>query len=526
MSKKYIMAIDIGTTGTKSIVFDMQGNVIGSGAFDTPTYFPAPGRVEQNADEVVTLLYDAARVALADSKVDADDIAGISFSHMCCTFVPVDQDGNYLRNIILWNDFRGAEMFPYMKEKLASVGISELDDYNFTGYPFGPLATTPKFLWIKKNEPEIYEKTYKFIGMQALMIRAFTDNITEYFDDQPGLGYTKIANCDTFELDPMRAKLYDIDLSKYPGRKEPGELAGYVSERVAELTGLKKGTPIYVGAGDQRCAAIGAGVAEDGMISGVLGTAGVIHAYSSYPVRHKKGTISILGHAGTRHWQIEGSSNSGASSLRWFRDMFCQLESAYGVLSSESVYHLIDQLAVKSPVGSNGIIYAPWLGGCDCPRFDENGRAVFLGLSFSHTKADITRSVLEGVCYEMKTMIDEADEALGKKTEVLRSVGGGARSRLWNQIQADVYNKKIETLKCEESTALGAGMCAAVGAGVYRDIHDAIAHMVHVDYSLDPIPENVDRYQELFRIYQSAYEALSDKVFPAIKKYQDKFFTA
>lgn len=522
---KYIMSIDIGTTGTKSIVFDYDGNIIGSGAFDTPTYFPAPGRVEQNAEEVIALLYEAAKAAIVDSKVDPADIEGISFSHMCCTFVPVDKEGNFLRNIILWNDFRGAEMFPFMKERLASIGIDEKEDYDFTGYPFGPLATTPKFLWVKKHEPELYEKTYKFIGMQALMIRAFTDNTTDYYDDQPGIIYTKISNCDTFELDPKRAELYGIDLDKYPGRKEPGEFAGVISDRVAELTGLKAGTPVYVGAGDQRCAAVGAGVAKDGMISGVLGTAGVIHAYTSKRARHKDASISILGHAGTRHWQIEGSSNSGASSLRWYRDMFCQLEAAYGELSSDSVYKIIDQLAAKAPVGSNGVIYAPWLGGCDCPRFDENGRATFLGLSFSHTKADITRAILEGVCFEMRSMIDEADETLGKKTEVLRSVGGGARSKLWNQIQADVYNKRIETLKCEESTALGAAMCAAIGTGKYADIHEAIDNMVHVDYALDPIPENVAKYEILYGIFNDAYNALSKSVFPSIKKYQDEYFT-
>ncbi len=177
---KYFIAIDIGTTGTKAVVFDTKGGVVGSGTFNTPTYFPAPGRVEQDPVEVVELLYNATKAAVADAKVDPADIIGVSFTHMCCTFVPVDKEGNFLHRIILWNDFRGAEMFPFMRERLATKNISDLEDYNFTGYPFGPLATTPKFLWIKKNMPEVYNKTYKFIGMQALMIRTFTDNITDF----------------------------------------------------------------------------------------------------------------------------------------------------------------------------------------------------------------------------------------------------------------------------------------------------------------------------------------------------------
>ncbi len=522
----YVMAIDIGTTGTKAIVFDTKGGIVGIGTFDTPTYFPAPGRVEQNPTEVVSLLYTATKAALDDSGVDPADIVGISFSHMCCSFLCVDREGNYLTNMILWNDFRGEEMFPYMREKLRSIGVSDEEDYNYTGYPFGPLATTPKFLWIKKNMPEIYEKTYKFVGLEALMISSFTGNTDEYWDDEPGVIYTKIANGNTFELDPERAKLYGVDINKYAGRKEPGAFAGTVTARVAELTGLKEGTPVYVGAGDQRCAAVGAGVAEDGMISGVLGTAGVIHAYSSKPVRHPGASISIMGHAGTRHWQVEGSSNSGASSWRWFRDLFCAEEMAVAKNMGKSVYGYMTDLAAKSPVGSNGVIYCPWLGGCDCPRFDGNGRATFTGLSFSHTKADVARSVLEGVCYEMRSMIDEADATLGFKTEVLRSVGGGAKSKLWNQIQADVYNKSIETLCCEESTALGAAMFAAIGAGIYKDIHEAIANMVQVDYRLDPIPENVETYNTLYDIYCNVYTDLAKRVFPAIREYQDKNFKA
>jgi xylulokinase len=521
---QYFVAIDLGTTGTKAVVFDAKGNIVGSGTFNTPTYFPAPGRVEQDPQEVVALLYSSVKAAVADSGVDPKDIAGIAFSHMCCTFVPVDKDGKFLNRIILWNDFRGAEMFPYMRERLATKGISDLEDYNYTGYPFGPLATTPKFLWIKKNLPDVYEKTYKFVGMEALMISSFTGNIKEYYDDRPGIIYTKISNGSTFKLDPDRAKLYDIDINKYADRKDPGEFVGKVTAKVAALSGLAEGTPVYVGVGDQRCAAVGAGVAKDGMISGVLGTAGVIHAYSSKPVRHAEGKISIMGHAGTGHWQVEGSSSSGASSLRWYRDLFSQTELMYSNLMSEDIYDILSRLAEKSPVGSNGIIYTPWLAGCDCPRFDENGRATFTGLSFSHNKSDICRSIMEGVCYEMRSMIDDADKTLGSKTQILRSVGGGARSRLWNQIQADVYNKSIETVRCEEATALGAAMFAAIGAGVYKDVHEAIDNMVQVKYRLDPIQENVAVYEELYKIYCELYEDLSKRVFPDLKKFQDKHF--
>lgn len=520
MSNKYLVGVDLGTTGTKSVVFDLEGNVVGVGYLDTPTYYPRPGWVAQDAQAVVDLMFESTKKAIADSGVRPEDIAGVGFTHMCTTFVPVDKDGNFLHTILLWNDLRGGEMFEFVRDRWASVGITEQDDYEFTGYPLNGLSTLPKVLWFQKHYPDLYEKTYKFVGMQALMTKAYTGEV--YLDDKPGMPYSKLANASKFEFDPERAKLYGVDLDKYCDRADPGDQAGVVSKEAAAKTGLLEGTPVFVGAGDQRCAAVGAGVAKDGMMSMCFGTAGVLHAYTSEWKFHPEGKITILGHAGTGHWQVEGNSSSGASSLGWYADNFAQLEKGFAAMNGESVFPYLTNAASKSPVGARGLIYTAWLAGQDCPNFDVNASATLTGMTFSHTKNDITRAVMEGVCFETMTMIEVADQTLGHKPEVIRAIGGGSKSPFWNQMQADVYNRRIETLESTESTALAAAMFAAIGAGFYKDVHEGIENMVRVKDGYDPNPDNVPVYGELFELYKELYADMSKRVFPKLKKFQDQ----
>jgi len=341
-----------------------------------------------------------------------------------------------------------------------------------------------------------------------------------YYDDKPGIAYSKLANATTFEFEPKLAAMYDLDLSLYAERKDCGTFAGRVTKEVAEKTGLAEGTPVFVGAGDQRCACLGAGVTRDGMMSLCLGTAGVVHAYSSRPVRHKGGKIQILGHCCPGKWQIEANSSSAASSLEWFKEQFCQLEGAYAKMMGTSVFDALTKQAMRSPVGSRGLIYTAWMAGADCPRFNYDARATFTGLTFSHTKDDMIRAILEGVCYEIYSMILGIEETIERKVQLIRATGGGAKSDFWNQIQADVYNKTIETIVCQEATSLGAAMCAAVGLGEYKDLYEAAEAMVKVDKRFEPIPENVAIYGELFELYNDLFDSLTPKFFPGLNRFQ------
>jgi xylulokinase len=520
VGKKYLAGIDCGTMGVRCVILDLQGSEVSSAYYETPTQYPKPGWVEQKAEDVIELAYQSTRDAIGKSGIKPEDIACVSFTNMRSTFVPIDKDGNFLHPIFVWQDLRGAEMFPWMRERLAANGMTELDLYKITGFPIGAVWPSSKVYWYKKHFPELYEKTYKMITPQALLIKAF--GADGYYDDNTDAGWWQICNADTFEYVPKLAKIFEVDIEKYPQNYKPTTKVGEVPAHIAEKTGLKTGTPLIMGSGDQQCGAVGVGNTQEGLASVCLGTAGLCIGYSKVPVRHPHAACHILGHAGTGDWQMEGHASAAASSFRWFRNTFAHIEKAAANMIGIDTYDLLTQQAAQSPPGAKGAIYLPWLAGAACPNYDANARASFVGMTFAHSKGDMIRAAMEGICYEMREMLEALKDANFKPFKLLRVTGGAARSSVWNQIQADIYGSPVETVKVSEATALGAAMLGAVGVGIYKDIHEASANMVHVDKRWEPIEQNVRVYNDTFGIYKNTYRALKEKVFPAIADYQNK----
>ncbi len=519
MKAKYIVGVDAGTMGARTVVFDLQGKEMGSAYYETPTRYPKPGWVEQSAEDVIQLAHKSTRDAIKKSGVDPKDIAAISFTNMRSTFVPVDKNGNFLSHIFIWQDLRGTEMLPWMRERLAAHNMTEMDLYKITGFPIGAVWPSSKVYWFKKHYPDLYEKTYKFITPQAMLIKAYGAD-TDYYDDDDDAGWWQIVNADTIEYVPKLAKIFEVDVEKYPKNYRPGTRVGEVSPEVADRTGLAIGTPIIIGSGDQQCGAIGVGNAKEGLASICLGTAGLCIGYSSKPIRHPEMKNHILGHPGTDHWQMEGHASAAASSFRWLRNTLGQLEKTAAEMTEIDVYELLTKQAEKSPPGAKGMVFLPWLAGAACPYYDSYARATFVGMTFNHTKGDLIRAAMEGITFEMRDMLEALKEGGLPNFNYYRVTGGAARSSLWNQIQADIYGGSVETVKVSEATALGAAMLATLGVGIYKDIHEAIENMVHVDNRWEPIPENVKVYNEMFGIFRDTYQALKDKVFPAISKHQ------
>jgi xylulokinase len=316
------------------------------------------------------------------------------------------------------------------------------------------------------------------------------------------------------------AEIFGVSVDKYPNNYKPATKICEVTPEVAAATGLLVGTPVIMGSGDQQCGAIGLGNAMEGMASVCLGTAGLCVAYSSKPIRHPSGANHILGHPGTGHWVMEGHASAAASSFRWLRDAIGHLEKATAEVIDDDVYDIFTQAARKSPPGAKGTIFLPWLAGAACPYYDAYARAAFVGMTFSHTKGDLVRAAMEGIAFEMRDMLEALKLGGLPDFKYYRVTGGAARSALWNQIQADIYNGPVETVECPEATALGAAMLGAVGVGIYPDIYKAIENMVHVTDRWEPIPENAETYDEVFGIFRNTYQALKTDVFPAISKFQ------
>ncbi|PNH78929.1 FGGY-family carbohydrate kinase [Arthrobacter sp. AFG20] len=516
-AQKYVIGIDVGTTGCRTVIFDLKGNEIGTGYRENPLRYPQPGWVECSPQALIDNCLESTQEAIHKSGIDAREIASVSFTMMRSSFVMRDAEGGFVRDIIMWQDLRNAEMLPWMEEQLAEHDMTPDDLYDITGFPLGQVWPSSKIYWVKKHYPEQYERTAVIHSIHALVMNAY--GAEGYIDNTDDAGWWQIVNADTFEYDAKLAKIFGVDVEKYSTSVPSGSHVGKVSKEVAEKTGLAEGTPLVVGSGDQQCAAIGLGNISEGMASIVLGTAGVIVAQSSKPVRDPNRKAHVIGSA-LHKWEIEGHASAAASSFKWIRQTFGQMEMSAQELTGIDGYDLLTRQAAKSPAGSKGLIFVPWLAGAACPHYDSDARGAFVGMTFGHSKCDIVRAAMEGVCYEMRAMI----EALGKvglpPFEVFRVSGGAARSPLWNQMSADIYGKPVEIVRAPEATALGAAMIGAVGVGLFQNVEEAVGEMVHVTERWEPIEENVRIYNEMYAIFDETYRCLAQNVYPALAKAQ------
>ncbi len=519
---KYVIGMDAGTMGVRCVIFDLEGREISSAYFETPTVYPKPGWVEQSAYDVVDLAYKSVAKAIEKKNVDSEEICAISFTNQRTTWVPIDKDGNYIDNMFLWQDQRGAEIIPWAREQLAKRGMTEADLYKRCGHPLGSVQCGTKAFWFRLNKPDLYEKTYKMVTPHALMAKAFGSD--DWYEEESDANWWLVTNGDTFQVDPDLCEIFGMDPDKYPIFLKPGTPIGGVSKECAEKTGLKEGTPLYVGSGDQQCGALGVGNSgEDGLGSVCLGTAGLCIGYSDKPIRDPNGACHVLGHP-AGGYTMEGHASAAASSFRWLRNTISQYEMTAAEVSGIDVYDIMTATASQAPIGAKGTIFLPWLAGAACPHYDDNARGGFIGMTLGSTKSELTRAAMEGICFEMREMLEALKAAGFSEFKTLRVTGGAARSDLWNQIQADIYGCAVETVEAPEATALGAAMIAAVGAGIYKDAKEASEKMVHVQKRYEPKPENVAQYNDVYKLFQACYNGLAKEAFPAIYQYQNKYY--
>ncbi len=507
---KYVIGIDAGTMGVRCVIFDLKGNEVSSAYFETPTVYPKPGWVEQRAEDVIDLAYKSVAKAISKNNVDASEIISISFTNQRTTWAPIDKDGNFLHNMFIWQDQRGAEIFPWAREQLAKAGMTEMDLYNRCGHPLGSVQCGSKAFWFMLKEPELYAKTWKMVTPHAMLAKAFgADN---WYDEDSDANWWLVTKCDTFEVDPELCAIFGMDPDKYPIFMPAGTPIGAVTQEVADKTGLKVGTPLFVGAGDQQCGAAGVGNS---------GTAGLCIGYSDTPVRDPYGKCHVLGHP-AGGYTMEGHASAAASSFRWLRNAISQYEMTTADISNIDVYDIMSATAAKAPIGSKGTVFLPWLAGAACPHYNDHARGSFIGMTLGTTKAELLRAAMEGICFEMREMLDALKAAGFNEFKTLRVTGGAARSDLWNQIQANIYKCTVETADAPEATALGAAMIGAVGAGVFKDLREASDNMVHVKDRYEPDEASMKLYDEVYAMFRDCYEGLAKSGFDTIYDFQNK----
>ena len=501
MASTYLAGIDIGTSGAKAIVFDLEGNPLATAYNEYGMIYPRPTWVEQDADLVVERTMLSMREAVSRSAVDPARIASVSLSAQRCCAIFLDDKERQIRPMISWQDNRPVD-------EVAEIArlVPEAEYYRRTGFPNSTTWLLSKLMWIRKNEPETWKKTARVVQMHDFFLRAL--GVDEYFVDNNDAGFFGFFDSTACAWDRDMLRTFDIPESILPLPRESASPAGLVSAAGAGRSGLAMGTKIAIGAGDQCAGSLGAGVVKRGTLSISMGTAGAVTALLETPYRDPNGRMMVTNHSRRGNWLLEGYQAAAASVFRWFKDELSGAEAAQAAASGANAYDLICDRAKDVEPGSKGLVFLPYFAGAATPRYDSDARGVLAGLTFAHDRACIARAVMEGITMDMRDMM-EAIRAAGAVVDTVRLLGGPTKSELWNRIQADAYGTTVQTLKIGDATVLGAAIMGGVGAGVFGSLAEGAEAMVRVDRTYEPDPSNATLYDELYKAWTATYEGLS-----------------
>lgn len=495
----YLLGIDIGTSATKTVLFDHSGKPAASASAEYPLYQPKNGWAEQEPADWWDAV--AQTVKKITAVADAREIDGIGLSGQMHGLVLLDKEDKILRRCLIWCDQRTGAQAQALTSLLGEKQLIEI-----TANPALTGFTAAKILWVKENEPEIWAKVAKIMLPKDYIRYLLTGEFATEVSDAGGM---QLLDVPKREWSETMLKALGIDEKKLPKVFESIEISGTVCKKAAALTGLAEGTPVAGGGGDQAAGAIGSGIVKSGAASCAIGSSGVVFAVADKPLIDPKGRIHTLCHAIPETWHVMGVAQASGLSLKWLRDNFFADVRSTADLMRVDPYYLMDQMAEKVPAGADGLVYLPYLMGERTPHRDPDCRGVFFGLSAAHGRAEMIRAVLEGVAFSLCDALSIIRE-LGVKVDFVRVAGGGAKSALWKQIIADCFGCELRTLATDEGPALGAALLAGVGSGVYRSVPEACAAAVHDRASIAPNPENTSAYNSFYGLYQRLYRSLEE----------------
>jgi xylulokinase len=485
----YYLGIDSSTTATKALLIDANGAVAGVAASEYGYETPQPLWTEQHPDFWWTGTIESVRSVLLQTGVGGDDVAAIGLTGQMHGLVILDENGKVLRPAILWNDQRTATQCDQIRASLGKEALIQITGNDaLTGF------TAPKILWVRQKEPEVYARIAKILLPKDYMRYKLTG---EYAMDKAGGAGTILFDLRRRTWSEEVLGALEIDPDWLPPTFEGTEITGMLTAAAAAATGLKAGTPVVGGGGDQAAAAVGTGAVEEGILSLSLGTSGVVFAATSKPAIEPNGRLHAFCHALPDTWHLMGVMLSAAGSLRWHRDTFTPGED-FGAL--------VDRASGIS-AGSDGLLFLPYLTGERTPHPDPLARGAFVGLTVRHGLPQMTRAVLEGVSFGLRDIFEMIRAAGVSEIRQVRLTGGGARSKLWRQILADVLEVELITLKSSEGAAYGAALLAATGAGAFPDVPSACRTVIKPSESVIP-GVDAEHYNELYSLYRDLYPAL------------------
>jgi len=489
----YLLGLDIGTSGVKALLISVEGKIIFSKTVSYPLKTPHSGWAEQSPYDWWEATVKVIKETVSNHPIDSNQIKGISLSGQMHSSVFLDEKMAVIRPAILWSDTRTSEQ---CKEIYAKAGgLDQLIHY--VSNPALEGFTAPKILWLKENEPENYKKVkYILLSKDYIRYKLTGELFTEVSDAAGTLLFEVIKKKWSIGL----LKKLEINQDLLPPVLSSSDLAGRITKPIAEKTGLKFGTPVVAGGADNACGAVGSGIIEEGRVMVSVGSSGVVLAQTNNPQADQEGRIHLFNHACPDSWYMMGVTLSAGMSYKWLEKKLFNHRLSYAKL---------DQLAEEIEPGSEGLIFLPYLYGERTPHNDANARGVYFGISGKHDQRHFIRSVLEGVTFALKDSL-ELIKNKGVKIKEVRAIGGGAKSRIWQQILADILGEEINLLNVEEGPAFGAALIAGVGVGIYDSFAEAVNRIIKVKKTIVPRIQDTEKYNNYYKLYKKLYYSLEE----------------
>ncbi len=490
----YVLGIDVGTGGTRALIIDGRGRLVSSATEEhQPFASPQIGWAEQHPEDWWRATCIAVRKTIASANLSAEEMACVGFSGQMHGAVMLDEKGSVVRPALIWCDVRTEKQCRDLTAKIGQERLIQL-----TCNPALANFTLTKLLWVRENEPANWKRVrYVMLPKDYVRFRLTGERATDMADASG----TLLLDVAHRRWSREMSQAAEIDERLLPSLHESPAVCGKISGKDAAESGLRAGTPVVAGAGDQAAGATGMGIVSAGAVSATIGTSGVVFAATDRPALDPHGRVHTFCHAIPGRWHVMGVTQAAGLSLRWFRDTFAT--------DSSGAHQSYDQLtaeAARIPAGSDGLLWTPYLMGERTPHLDSNARGALVGLTASHTRAHVVRAILEGVAFSLRDTFTLFHEMNVPVTSI-RLGGGGARSPLWRQIQADVYGHAVETVEAEEGAAYGAALLAGVGAGLWPTVDAACASTVRVATRVNPQPAVVATLNAAYSAFRQIYPA-------------------
>lgn len=486
----YWLGLDIGTGGSRALLIDAKARVRFSFiAAHEDMQMLKPLWAEQSPDNWWRASQQAIRGVLNAAGVDGAQVNGIGLTGQMHGLVLLDRHGSVLRPALIWCDQRSQRQVDAINQAVGPENVLRaIANPVLTGF------TLPKLLWVRDNEPALFGQIEHILLPKDYVRYKLTGEFATDVSDASGTALFDVLHRKWSE---EMVSVLELKRSALPSVFESSEITGGISEEAAALTGLRIGTPVVAGAGDQAASAIGNGIVEPGIVSCTVGTSGVVFAYLDQPAYDPAGRVHTFCHAIPQAWHVMGVTQGAGLSLQWYRNRFAP-QASYDALTAE---------ASTAPPGAHGLFWLPYLMGERTPHLDARARAAWVGLTASHQTSDLVRSILEGVCYSLKDGL-EIIAGLGASPRITRLSGGGAHSPFWHQLFADIFAQRVSTLETQEGSAFGAALLAAIGTGEYASAREISRVAVHEVDIKEPAGASVDFYTERYKIFRSLYPAL------------------